>query len=245
MRSGHGTGANTAAPLNASAATGSTSNTSCPQRKADRTRRQIERSRARHAISQSLIENTDKQEGESRNRRVILPTLMTTMRLILVSLLLLAGCAVEPMQSVRVAPDHEGFVLGASAQRFVPWGQNYAVLGLSQSAIDHGPKVEQDLMDFTQMRANVIRIHLQFLDFMTGPGKLDPDALARLTQMLKLAEKHRIYLDITAWRLTEPINGRRGMTTSPITTDGMCRRNSGEPSRGNAPPAPPSFVTTW
>jgi hypothetical protein len=47
------------------------------------------------------------------------------------------------------------------------------------------------------MRANVIRIHLQFPDFVKGPGRFDPEALARLTQMLELAKKHRIYLDIT------------------------------------------------
>src|SRR5208337_3865286 len=58
-------------------------------------------------------------------------------------------------------------------------------------------KIESDFIDLTNMRANVIRIHLQFPMFMDGPNKPNAAALKRLTRLLELAEKHGIYLDIT------------------------------------------------
>ena len=47
------------------------------------------------------------------------------------------------------------------------------------------------------MGANVVRVHLQFGKFMLSPDKLNPDALARLSRLLQLAEETGLYLDLT------------------------------------------------
>jgi len=101
------------------------------------------------------------------------------------------------MQSVRIASDNRGFVLNPSGERFVAWGHNYAAQGLEDASERSWAKIESDLVDLKNMRANVIRIHLQFAQFMDGPDQPNAKALARLTELLKLSEKHGIYLDIT------------------------------------------------
>jgi hypothetical protein len=119
-------------------------------------------------------------------------------RLCIIAMLLVpAVCGAEPMQSVRVAPDNKGFVLSLSGERFTPWGHNYAAQGLEDTEGRSLATIEGDLADLQNMRANVIRIHLQFPQFMDGPDKPNAKALARLADLLKQAEKHGIYLDIT------------------------------------------------
>jgi hypothetical protein len=101
------------------------------------------------------------------------------------------------MQLVRLAPDNKGFVLSPSGERFVPWGHNYAAQGLEDAAVRSWGKIESDFNDLAKMGANVVRIHLQFPLFMDGPAQPNVKELERLERLLKLAEKHRIYLDIT------------------------------------------------
>ena len=109
----------------------------------------------------------------------------------------LAGCASQRMQGIRVSPDNSGFILSSTGERFVAWGHNYAAQGLEDPVHRSWTKIESDLEDLKQMRANVIRIHLQFPQFMDGPNQPNAKALDRLTHLLALAEKHGIYLDIT------------------------------------------------
>jgi len=120
-------------------------------------------------------------------------------RLLLVGiwLPLLAGCAVPRMQIVRVGPENKGFILSRSGARFVPWGHNYAAQCLEDPALRSWEKIEHDLTDLKDSSANVIRIHLQFAQFMDGPGRPNARALQRLTRLLDLAGKKGIYLDIT------------------------------------------------
>jgi len=108
-----------------------------------------------------------------------------------------AVCVAQAMQRVRVASDHKGFVLSPSGDRFTPWGHNYAAQGLEDPAERSWEKIESDLVDLRNMRANVIRIHLQFPQFMDGPEQPNAKAMARLAHLLELAEKHGVYLDIT------------------------------------------------
>ena len=110
--------------------------------------------------------------------------------------LFLLGCT-QPMQTVRVSADHQSFVLSPSGNRFIPWGHNYAAQGLEDPAERSWEKIDRDLNDLKKMGANVIRIHLQFPQFMDGPARPNLAAFARLAHLLKLAESHRIYLDIT------------------------------------------------
>ena len=120
-------------------------------------------------------------------------------RLLIVGLLLplLAGCAAPRIQSVRVGPENKGFVLSPSGGRFVPWGHNYAAQGLEDPHERSWAKIESDLKDLQGSGANVIRIHLQFPQFMDGPGRPNAGALQRLARLLNLAGEHGIYLDIT------------------------------------------------
>lgn len=109
-----------------------------------------------------------------------------------------------PMQSIRVAPDNKGFVLVPSGDKFVPWGHNYAAQGMEDPAERSWDKIESDLNDLKNMRANVIRIHLQFPQFMDGPNQPNAKALARLGELLERAENHGIYLDITGLACYRP-----------------------------------------
>ena len=111
--------------------------------------------------------------------------------------LLLVACGAAPMQRVRVSPDNKGFLLVPSGEKFVPWGHNYAAEGLEDPTRRSWEKIESDFVDLKNMRANVVRIHLQFPSFMDGPNKPNPASLTRLTRLLDLAEKQGIYLDVT------------------------------------------------
>jgi len=48
-----------------------------------------------------------------------------------------------------------------------------------------------------QLGANVVRIHLQLGRFMQGPAEPNEAALDKLAQLVELAERGRLYLDIT------------------------------------------------
>jgi hypothetical protein len=107
----------------------------------------------------------------------------------------------DDMPFVAVAKDKKSFVLESSGKPFTPWGFNYDR--------DHGGRLLEDYWEtewatveahFGQMKklgANVVRIHLQFGKFMAGADKADEKALDRLGQLLRLAEKERLYLDLT------------------------------------------------
>lgn len=123
------------------------------------------------------------------------------MRIGLVVALLLClaemGCTAERMQWVRVGPDQKHFVLGTSGQRFVPWGNNYAVNSSASADRIDWQRIGRDLDDFRKMRANVARVHLQVPHFMLGVNRPNPAALAELRRLCKLAQSKGIYLDIT------------------------------------------------
>ncbi len=108
------------------------------------------------------------------------------------------------MQLVRISPDDKGFIIVASGAKFIPWGHNYASLGLEDPAKHSWEKIENDFADLKKMGANVVRIHLQFPKFMDGPDKANAAALKRLTQLLELAEKQGIYLDVTGLACYRP-----------------------------------------
>jgi hypothetical protein len=107
----------------------------------------------------------------------------------------------DEMPWVQVAKDKKGFVLDPSSHPFVPWGFNY-------DHDDHGRLLEEYWEDewstveahFGQMKqlgANVIRIHLQLGKVMDGPDKPNGKALDHLSKLLQLAERLRLYLDLT------------------------------------------------
>jgi Cellulase (glycosyl hydrolase family 5) len=118
--------------------------------------------------------------------------------------ILAAPCtAADPptMEPVRVSRDGKGFVLAPSGKKFTPWGFNYDhdARGrlIEDYWIDEWDKVAAVFADMNRLGANVVRVHLQFGKFMTAADKPDKRALDRLGDLLKLAEKERLYLDLT------------------------------------------------
>jgi hypothetical protein len=105
------------------------------------------------------------------------------------------------MPWVQVAKDKKGFVLEPSGRPFVPWGFNYDHDATGRLLEDYWepewPTVEAHFAQMKKLGANVVRAHLQFGKFMDGPDKPNGKALDRLGKLLELAEKERLYLDLT------------------------------------------------
>lgn len=105
------------------------------------------------------------------------------------------------LEPVRVSADGKGFVLEGSGRRFRPWGVNYDhdVDGrlLEDYWHDEWATVEQDFAEMEALGANVVRVHLQLGRFMAGADEANPRELARLGDLLRLAERRGLYLDVT------------------------------------------------
>lgn len=102
---------------------------------------------------------------------------------------------------VRVADDKGSFVLDGSNEPFVPWGVNYdhdeSGRLIEDYWNDEWPKLEEDFREIRQLGANVVRIHLQFGQFMQAPAKPNGQALEQLARLTRLAERLGLYLDLT------------------------------------------------
>jgi hypothetical protein len=105
------------------------------------------------------------------------------------------------MEPIRVGKDNKTFILEPSGKRFIPWGFNYDHDEKGDLIEDYWdkdwPRVEQDFREMKELGANVVRIHLQSAKFMKSANEPNEKALARLGELLKLAEKERLYLDLT------------------------------------------------
>lgn len=107
----------------------------------------------------------------------------------------------DDMSWIQVAQDQKSFVLAPSGQPFIPWGFNYDHDTQGRLLEDYWEKEwDRVTAHFQQMKklgANVVRIHLQVGKFMAKPDKPDAKALDRLGQLVSLAEKEGLYLDLT------------------------------------------------
>jgi hypothetical protein len=119
---------------------------------------------------------------------------------------LLLGCRTaqpkpDEMPWVQVAKDRKGFVLEPSGHPFVPWGINYDHDDEGRLIEDYWedewPTVEAHFGQMKQLGANVVRVHLQLGKFMDGPDKPNEKALDCLGKLQELAERLRLYLDLT------------------------------------------------
>jgi predicted methyltransferase len=106
-----------------------------------------------------------------------------------------------PMPWIVVSQDKKGFVLTPSGKPFAPCGLNYDHDEKGRLIEDYWDNewsmVEKHFKQMKMLGANVVRIHLQLGKFMDGPDKANEKNLDRLAKMLQLAEKERLYLDIT------------------------------------------------
>ncbi len=112
-----------------------------------------------------------------------------------------AVAGVDEMPWVRVAGDGRGFVLEGSDRQWIPWGFNYDHDEQGRLLEDYWdtqwPKVEEDFAEMKRLGANVVRVHLQLGKFLTSPDAPNGESLDRLDRLLRLAERLRLYLDLT------------------------------------------------
>ena len=118
-----------------------------------------------------------------------------TLRFLLV---FLAGvtCAAG-METVKIAPDKKGFVLHPSGDRYIPWGHNYASVGILERLANDPARVEREFTEMKEAGTTVARIHPEMPRILVAPDKADPHALDQLRKLLKIAEKTGIHLKIT------------------------------------------------
>ncbi|HET6575486.1 MAG TPA: cellulase family glycosylhydrolase [Fimbriiglobus sp.] len=109
--------------------------------------------------------------------------------------------AAGEMPWVAVSKDKAGFALVPSGRPFTPWGFNYDHDSkgrlIEDYWADEWPAVAADFAEMKALGANVVRVHLQLGKFMAGPDRPDRASLDRLAKLLGLAEKARLYLDVT------------------------------------------------
>jgi len=105
------------------------------------------------------------------------------------------------LERVKLSSDNRGFVLATSGQAFHPWGFNYDHEGDGKLLEDYWdaewPVVESAFQEMRSLGANVVRIHLQFGQFMQSPTEPRPSSLEQLARLVALAEATGLYLDVT------------------------------------------------
>ncbi len=102
------------------------------------------------------------------------------------------------LKPIRISDGH--FVRGTSDEPFVPWGFNY--VGDFGEIVEEywekeWPRVEEDFREMRALGANVVRVHLQLGTYMKSPQDVEEAELERLKDILDLAEKFELYLDLT------------------------------------------------
>jgi hypothetical protein len=100
-----------------------------------------------------------------------------------------------------VSQDQTGFLVEPAGRPFVPWGFNYDHDATGRLLEDYWdgdwPRVQAHFEQMRKLGANVVRVHLQLGKFMASPREPDVRSLDRLGKLLTLAERLRLYLDLT------------------------------------------------
>lgn len=105
------------------------------------------------------------------------------------------------LESICIGKDGSHFVMSGSGPKFTPWGFNYdhdrSGRLLEQYWEKEWDSVVQDFAEMKSLGANTVRIHLQVAHFMKSAGEANQESLKRLGQLLEVAERTGLYLDIT------------------------------------------------
>ena len=125
---------------------------------------------------------------------------------------LLAGCAAphaattNRMERIIVAQDARGFITAESRLPFHPWGFNYGNDGqlMEDFWINDWQTFADDFGKMKALGANVVRVHLQYGKFMSGPDEPNCQEFKQLSRMLRLAERTGLHLDITGLACYRP-----------------------------------------
>ncbi len=109
--------------------------------------------------------------------------------------------AIFAMEPIRVSDDGKGFVTAKSGKRFVVWGVNYDHDDQGRLIEDYWhtewPAIEADFAEIKALGANVVRVHLQLAKFMKSAEEPDSGNLKKLEDLIRLAERTGLYLDLT------------------------------------------------
>jgi len=114
-----------------------------------------------------------------------------------------AGTATKrhELPQIRVSDNGQHFVSGDSGKRFVVWGVNYDHDDdgrlLEDYWHDSWSVIAEDFREIKGLGANVVRIHLQLPEFMKSTTEPEKKNLARLGDLVRLAEQTGLELDVT------------------------------------------------
>lgn len=102
---------------------------------------------------------------------------------------------------ISVSSDGRRFIESRTERPFLVWGVNYDHDEngrlLEDYWLDEWEKVEKDFREIKQLGANLVRIHLQFSRFIPERDTVDEQAVHQLRRLIELAERERLYLDLT------------------------------------------------
>lgn len=125
----------------------------------------------------------------------------TVRRTLLLFIVMVVALPAVGMQRIVLSEDGTEFRFAESGQRFTPWGFNYDrdvhLRLLHEYWVEEWDRVMRDLETMRELGANVVRIHLQTEAFMSGPEKINTEALAQLVRLVEFAEELGLYLNLT------------------------------------------------
>ncbi|MDZ7616717.1 MAG: cellulase family glycosylhydrolase [Patescibacteria group bacterium] len=105
------------------------------------------------------------------------------------------------VELIRPSQDGSYFVRAASGERFLVWGLNYDHDAggrlIEEYWHDEWGAVVRHFYEMKTLGANVVRIHLQLSAFMKSATEPNEVELARLKQLLNVAEQAGLYLNVT------------------------------------------------
>lgn len=104
------------------------------------------------------------------------------------------------LPAIKLSDDGARFV-DASGKSFRVWGVNYDHDEEGKLIEDYWtsdwPRVVEDMQEIKELGANVVRIHLQVAKFMATPNQPNQSSLVKLKELVQLAERLGLYLDVT------------------------------------------------
>jgi hypothetical protein len=105
------------------------------------------------------------------------------------------------LERVQVSDDKTHLVGATTGRRIVIWGVNYDHDETGRLIEDYWReewrKVAADFAEIKALGANAVRVHLQLANFMNSADQPNAENLERLGELLSLAERTGLYLDLT------------------------------------------------
>ena len=102
--------------------------------------------------------------------------------------------------AILLSPDKQHFV-DSTGKSFRVWGVNYDHDDSGRLLEDYWTtdwaSVVEDMQEIKALGANVVRVHLQVAKFMSAPDRANSQSLDKLKELVQLAERTGLYLDIT------------------------------------------------